>query len=79
MIISESSEGDTCKCYWKEDGSFALEKTSKFGRERVPSLEGVVCCLNVPFPVHQNTKQRVRKGSESCTRGNLWRPKVGKM
>lgn len=46
----------------------------------VPSLEGVVCCLNVPFPVHQNTKQCVRKGSESLTRGNLWRrPKVGKM
>lgn len=47
--------------------------------ECVPSLEGVVCCLNVPFPAHQNAKQRVRKGSESCTRGDLWRPKVGKM
>lgn len=80
VIILESSKWNTHKCYWEEDGTFALEKSSGFGCECVPSLEGVVCCLNVPFPVHQNTKQCVRKGSESLTRGNLWRrPKVGKM
>ena len=79
MIILESSEGNTHKYYWEEDGSFALERLPDLAVS-VPSLEGVVCCLNVPFPAHPNTKQRVRKGSESCARGNLRRrPEVGKM
>lgn len=68
------------KYYWEEELGFALERTSRFGLQNGFSPKGVFCCLNVLFPVHQNTKQRVRKGSGSRTQCNLWRrPKVGKM
>ena len=80
MIILESSKGDARKCYWEEGGSFALEETSRFGRERVPSLEGVVCCPNVPFPGTKTLSSVLEKEVNPVLEVNLWRrPKVGKM
>lgn len=48
VIILESSEWNTHKCYWEEDGTFALEKSSGFGRVSPAwkvSFVALMCCF----------------------------------